>query len=65
MIHEDWVWVVVLSNVLGLMIIVGVAFVLYAAVTHDTASAFGFGAHFVAAITLLPTVKYWAWQEHS
>jgi hypothetical protein len=63
-IHEGWDWVVLLSNMLVLTILVGVAVVLYAIFTHDPASAFGFGAYAMAVITLLFTVKYWAWQDH-
>ena len=54
-IHEGWDWVVLLSNMLGLTILVGVAVVLYAIFTHDPASAFGFGAYAIAVITLLFT----------
>lgn len=46
------------------MILVGVAVVMYAIFTRDPASALGFGAYAVTVITLLFTVKYWAWQEH-
>lgn len=63
-IHEGWDWVVLLSDMLVLTILVGVAVVLCAIFTHDPAAAFGFGAYAVAVITLSLTVKYWAWQEH-
>ena len=64
MIHEGWDWVVLLSNMLVLTLLVGVAVVLYAILSHDQSSAFGFGAYAFSVITLLLTVKYWAWQEH-
>jgi hypothetical protein len=62
-IHETWDWVILLSNLLVLMILVGIAVVLWALFAHDTASALGFGAYAVAVTALLLTVKYWAWQE--
>ena len=63
MVHEDWDWVIVLSNFLALMIIFGIGVVVYAALSHDPSSAFGFGAYGMAVVTLLITIKYWAWQE--
>ena len=51
-------------SILVLNILVGVAVVLYAIFTHDTASAYGIGAYAIGVITLLLTVKYWQWQEH-
>lgn len=63
-IHEGWDWVVLLSNMLILMILIGVGVALYAIFTHDPASAFSFGAYALAVITLLCTMRYWAWQAH-
>ena len=63
MIHETWDWVMILSGMLVLMMLFGVAVSIYAAISHDPATAFGFGAYAVAVVTLIFTVKYWAWHE--
>lgn len=63
-IHEGWDTVVLLSSILGLTILVGVAVLIYAVITHDASSAFGLGAYAIAVVTLMFTVKYWAWQEN-
>ena len=62
-VHEGWDWVVLGASMLVLIILLGVAVVFYATFTHDTASAYGLGAYVLGVITLLLTLKYWAWQE--
>lgn len=62
-IHEGWDNVVLLSSILGLTTLVGIAVLIYAVITHDASSAFGLGAYAIAVITLVFTVKYSAWQQ--
>ena len=62
-IHDGWDAVVLFSHMAVLMILVGIAVVLYAVFSHDLSAAFGFGAYILALVTLLCTVYYWKWQE--
>lgn len=62
-IHEGWDWVVLLSGMLIIMVLIGIAVVLYAIFTHDASSGVGLGSYAVTILTLLAMLKYWAWQD--
>jgi hypothetical protein len=62
-INECLNWAVILSFMLVVLIIIGVAVIIYAAITSDNSSAFGLGAYLVSILTVYISYQYFAWKE--
>jgi hypothetical protein len=64
-INECLNWAVILSSMLVVLVVIGVAVIIYATITSDKSSAFGLGAYSVATFTVYITYQYFAWKEDS